>query len=261
MNHNARSFTDWLSERNDVIRMARAIRTIIRILAGALAFSFAWLKFSGIPLPDLNNDNNATIILRIALILYYSAWLGGVLLDSRDEEDILLTTPYNGKLPFVGLGLCALITAVFGLMCWVDTYHRFLIVLFIFWIVDKFSWMYMSIQIIQPSVKASRIKYEEDNDQLFIEQLDQISGFFKNNWHWWRFGFGLLYIGVLIVFANTSLGDTVVNKIDFLSTATFFSVGILIFIIVFEVWVWFFRLRRHFIFRFITKFRKKQKIK
>lgn len=231
--------------------MARKTRILVRVLAAALALSFAWLKLRGVPFPRLTSETTATILFRSALILYYFGWLAGVLMDTRDEEDLLVAAPNRGRLPLVGLILAITISVVFGLLCWVDTYRKLALALALLWILDKTGWVYLYKTLLGPEITRARSIYKNEGDLFLAEQVNQLEEFFTAPWHWWRFGCGLGLVLVINVLTWTELGSYVALITTYVTKASLISLSLLLFVVIFEGWIWVYRLRRFHAIRFL----------
>jgi hypothetical protein len=145
------------------------------------------------PVPRLETELAATWLLRSALIVYYLALLGGVLLDTKDAEAVLSEAPNEGRFPLVGVGNCVLIALLFGLLCWVDSYKQFAIALAAYWIANMASWKYF-VAFLEPAMKRATDVYQLDEEYLLVERVRQMQTFFTSSWHWWRFGLGAVGI-------------------------------------------------------------------
>ena len=144
-------------------------------------------------------------------------------MDTRDEEDVLHAAPAQGKIPIIGVTICALITAVFGVMCWVDTYKKFAIVLAVFWLLDMLAWKYLMFVILEPAMDASIRVYRQDKDFFLLEQVQGLKTFLTGGWHWWRFWIGLIAIGGVNILTFSDIGTNLAERVDIFSKTSFLS--------------------------------------
>lgn len=235
---------DVFTEKSRLLRMTRLTRTLVRSLAATLAFAFAWLKLNGFPLPRLDTDLAATFFLRLALVIYYLAWLFGVLLDIQDEETVLAEAPHRGRLPVAAFGLCILITVVFGVLCWVKSYQEFMITLTVFWLVNLIAWRYLVIKLTRSAIEASRARYEAVQAYFHVERLRHLDAYLHGRWQWYRFASGLVVMCALSVVVLGDFAPQLANRLPRLSPDSLISLAILIFVVVFEGWIWGFRVKR-----------------
>lgn len=233
-----------ITAKNRLIRMARLARILIRLLAGILAIAFAWLKLSGFPLPRLDTNLAATVFLRIALVTYYFAWLFGTTFDTRDEETLLAAAPNRGRIPVAAIGICVVITVVFGVLCWVDSYEKFAIALAAFWLLNILAWRYLVTKLTGPAIRTSYSTYKQEGAYFFVEKVRQLERYLEGRWQWYRFAAGLVGVIIVNLVVFSSLGDRVASGIALLSRDSFASLTILLFVLIFEAWVWYFRIKR-----------------
>jgi hypothetical protein len=242
-------------------RMARRIRTLVRVLAGGLALIFGWLKLRGVPFPRLESDAVAHLLLRSALVIYYFAWLAGVVFDTRVEEEVLYAAPQKGKIPPIAVGICILVVVVFGLLCWVDTYRQFIVLLAFFWVVDILGWRYYLVaHLIRPAMQESLDTYKAEGAYFLVEQARQLDAYITGSWKWARFGVGLGFIGVLAVLAFTRGAEIVAQRANFLSVSSLLSLGILLWVLCMEGWIWYHRLRSTFIIRYLEEMKARYRL-
>ena len=248
---------ELLRDKTELSRMVRRFRTLIRILAASLAIAFAWLKLRGVDFPRLESQAAATILLRASLVFWYFSWLAAVLLDTRDEEDVLHRAPRGGRLPRVGLALCLVITVLFGLLCAVSTFEQFAVFLAAYWLINVVGWVYLISALLGPAMRASREYYDDIEDLFLVEQVRQLQRFLEGHWQWWRFGTGILAIAGINFVVFSKQGATLASHVEQLSEASLISLSILLFVVLFEIWVWVPRIRRWLAIRYLGQLREK----
>jgi hypothetical protein len=77
------------------------------------------------------------------MIIYYFSWVFGSLLDAHDQALVYLTAPDGGRVPITAIGMMVALAAVFGVLCWVDTYQKFSQALGLFWLINILAWQYL----------------------------------------------------------------------------------------------------------------------
>jgi hypothetical protein len=253
--------TRTIHSKTELSRMARKIRSFVRILAAMLALIFGWLKLQGVPLPRLESDGVALLLLRLALVIYYFAWLSGVLFDTRVEEEVLYAAPQKGKIPPIAYGICVLVVVVFGVLCWVKNYPQFIVVLTFFWVVDILGWRYYLVaRLIQPAMQESLETYKAEGAYFLVEQARQLEAYIAGSWKWARFWAGLGFIGVLAVLAFTRGAEIVAQRAGFLSASALLSLGILLWVLSMEGWIWYHRLRSTFVIRYLEEMKTRYRL-
>jgi hypothetical protein len=229
-------------------------------LAGLLALIFGWLKLRGVPFPRLESDAVAHLLLRLALVIYYFAWLAGVVFDTRVEEEVLYAAPQKGKIPSIAISICVLVVIVFGLLCWVDSYRQFIVALATFWVIDILGWTYLVAYLIRPAMQESLATYKAEGAYVLLEEARQLDAYIAGKWKWTRFGVGLGFIGVLAGLAFTRGAEIVAQRANFLSAASLLSLGILLWVLSMEGWIWFHRLRSMFIIRYLGEMKTRYRL-
>ncbi len=231
-----------ISGRDKVIGVARKTRLIVKILAAFLVLTFAWLKLRGFPIPVIDSDEAATLILRSALILYYLSWVG-ITSDVDDLELVLIEPPNKGRLPITGVVMAAIITVVFGILCAVHTHRQFIFAFSGFCFLDFLGWRYVDAKLLRVPFENSRATYERLKDYTALEKLGTVKDLIVGTWHWWRFTVGGILIVVLIGLTFSDITNKIASYTGVFSRASFLSFAILVFIVFYESWHWVERIR------------------
>lgn len=124
-------------ERNiNKARFYSSIQLSIKLSSGILIFIFGFLKFSNLPIQQFLNPVIKDYIVKLAMFIYFSAWIFGGSSDLNLHKKIHDHVRINWEIkkwvyPFL-LGLLI----VFGLLCYIQDVKSFVIMLLIFRIID-----------------------------------------------------------------------------------------------------------------------------
>ena len=233
-----------LVEKRILNRLGAKTRLLTRASAALLAGAFAWLKLEGVPFPAITTEPAATVVLRLALVLYYFGWLLAVMVDTRDEEDVLLKAPNSGRLSPLALAIIVSISLGFGVLCWVRDYRDFVVALGAFWGLNIVAWQYLLRRVVRPAIRSTLDALSETGTLFDNEKVRSLEHFLCGSWQWWRFAVGGLSLGVLASLAFSRLAQLVAAQLGFLSASGAMACAILIHILAFESWMWWKRMQR-----------------
>jgi len=227
-------------EKEDVIQLARRARLMVRVAAFGLVLVFGWLKLHGVDLAPLAKDVTAELLFQVSLALYFLCWVAGPLSDIADQERVYLRPPTKrGQMPLGGWVTWILLTTVFGILCWVDSYKKFSICLFAFLFLNVVTWQYLVRGVLRSTVKRLEKEYRESEDYIGLEQLKLVYGRYLNgNWQWLRFAVGAVVIALLVTTSFTALGMALAVRLDQPTPELVISGEILLFVVVMEGWIW-----------------------
>jgi hypothetical protein len=139
-----------------------------------------------------------------------------------------------------------LIAAMFGILCYVNTWTEFASFLAIYLTINVISWQYMIKIVLTPTFKASEETYRQRKKFAHLEQLYLVyKQYLCGKWQWARFITG----GFIVVLMNWlsfryRRGESVMQiGPKFVELELLISLTILLFVVVMETWIWFWRLR------------------
>jgi hypothetical protein len=162
-----------------------------RIAVGAIAtilpVIFVWLLFKDVPASQLIEGTDNVIITKVALSLYYAAWLVGAPADLRMQEKIYLIDPRRGAFPKSFLAITPAFLAAAGLLLWAQKHETYLaITLLCFFAVTTILWFRVKYWAL-PLIKATREYYELDPDGNFeIEKVGIVRELIIGDWQVYR---------------------------------------------------------------------------
>ncbi len=230
------------------IKGARRMRRAINLAAGIILALFAWLQFSRAEVLSAVSGVPAQVVSRIALVLYYAAWVSGPKSDLDALEIILSRPPKKFGLP--DFGIVALFALGFGALCWANTPQKFVIFLAVFWTID-----YLGVRLRLAKLAregADRALDAAGSDLAKIIRiravLDQVCG----PWRWMRFyvGYLLILVLALLVFGNGAVSVArILNSLMSVSDKLVIATATLGFVLAVELWMWKHRFSRDAIMR------------
>lgn len=234
---------DPTRQKTDLIKQVRTAEAVVGLFAGLLAAIFGWLQFKEIDFGPLTHDLSARAVFRLALFLYYAAWATGLPWDACEQELVYVKGPGQRRVLRDSLAIGGLVTGLFFLMLWVDSYQTFAIFLALFLVLNVIAWLYL-VKIILPDIVASsETHYATWTNYIGLEQLHLVfTRYLTGAWQWWRFGTGALLILIINILASTTLAAAAGPKLA-LSADMCISLTILLYVAVMEGWIWIWRLR------------------
>lgn len=235
---------DIAKEKNQLMKLLSSTRTWMSILASGLVLVFGWLKLKGVSIIPLTSDSFTTVLLRGSMILYFFSWVFGASWDAHDQGLVYLTAPNKGRIPVIAIFLMIIITLVFGILCWVDSYVKFAAVLGIFWLVNLIAWQYMMRKLVGEVITKSSTILLQLGHHLELARLHIVRDYLSGSWQWWRFCIGAVLIICINVLANTNVPNDIKAATNVLSAEFVMVFSIFLFVAVVELWIWVMRIKR-----------------
>ena len=231
-------------KKKNQLALFKKTRLIITLVASTLGLYFGFLQISGIEVDAFKNDGFADTLMKIALLIYYLAWLNGTLMDLKDEEAIFILPPNKGKFTFSAIFMIIILAILFFLLCTYKSKQLFAVILDIFMLVNIYSWRYL-IRFISNSVKENKEFYDIGNKNFkFIYLKLMVDDYLKANWQWWRFGVGVIVLIGINILVFTDLSLMISSDLKLRSAELVKALGFILFILVTEGWIWYKRLQR-----------------
>ena len=235
--------------RDYTIKLAWTIRLFLWITSVILTIIFSWLKLEGIPFSVITNDIVASYILKISLIIYFFSWILGCNFDIYYQTLVYETVPNKGDIPKLGYFAIFGIVILFGLLCWIDSFKKFSLVLPCFWILDHLSLIYMIKKIVNPALKDSLDYNQKEHNYRNIEKINVISEYLRGIWAKWRFLVGFSILLFIIFLSFTDYPSKLSNYLTWKSADFVISLSILFFVLLVEIWIWLRRIGVRICFR------------
>ena len=237
----ARTKRDTLDGAHFTMQAARYMRFLVGIAAILLPAGFAWLKFHDVDLTPIRNEVTATFLFRLALVLYYICWIAGIKSDIDDLEMVFVVPPKKKHLYGGGTSFAIAITAMFAILCYVDSIEKFAVYSAVFLIVDVCSWRYLIKVVLVAPARASKSFFLTENKLFDLARLELVYDEYKRaNWQWARYGAGAIIILIvnIIAFSNSS---SVVTEFLGDAKSLAISTAVLSYVMVMEIWIWLMR--------------------
>lgn len=238
------SVFDLAKEKNQLIKMLSLTRIWISILSGGLVLIFGWLKLKGVSIIPLTTDSAARFLLSGSMVLYYFSWVFGASWDAKDQALVYLTAPNKGRIPIMAMGLMVILTVVFAILCWVDTYKKFAMVLGVFWFVNLIAWQFLVRKLSRRTIAISSAILLNSGHHMELAKLNIIREYIDGSWEWWRFIVGGLFILCINILANTDIPHYIKAATNVLSDEFVMVFSIALFIAIVELWMWLMRIKR-----------------
>jgi hypothetical protein len=245
-------------------KIFRRTKTLIKTIALILAFFFTWLEFRNIMIAreviPLLTDKLSNTFFKIVIVIYYFSWLAGTSKDLDDEEYTFLTAPNSGKLSISALGSMAVLAGLFAWLCGASTPKSIAIVLTTFFISNVLGWIYLK-WYIKEAIEKSIEKYENRKDNLGLYKISIIKTYLWGKWEIYRFITGFIILLILDIFAFSNLSQ-IITKYLMLPSSQFLIVFMFfVYVIIMEIWIWFYRIERNITFKVVNKLKEVAQIK
>lgn len=104
-------------DKNAMIAVARHARAVTRIAGGVLVLLFGWLKLNNEAVGRALSGSSPEFLLRVALALYYLAWVLGATNDTNEQELAYAVPPSSAAFPKGGYMAAASLVAALAFLC------------------------------------------------------------------------------------------------------------------------------------------------
>ena len=176
-------------------------RTFVWIVSGLFGMVFAFLLLSNIPIATTINSAGSHTLTRIALVIYYNAWVFAQPIEFGMMRRVYIVDPNHGKIPkslfFV---IPALVMIGFLLILFQENEQLLSIVLGLFFIIDVALWQTVRMLAV-PMKEASTKIFNEERMYIRLEQLKcYVDDYLRGTWQFYRFPvIAIFLIAVLLV--------------------------------------------------------------
>jgi hypothetical protein len=224
-------------------------RAVIWIAAFGLPAAFCWLKLHDISFATILGQVKDQIVHRMAIVLYFTSWVLGAQSDLSMQEHLIGNAKSSSKLP-IAVGIAGgLLVCGFAGICSVSSPFWFSIALVGFISIDYIGWyQVMRSHIARTFEKASKSAYVDwesaahEQDRLrHIQRIIEINAakdLHTGNWKHARYVTGLILTGFLVVTALPIFAAWWQHLIPGIPAPVLGSLGFLVFVLVFEAWMW-----------------------
>jgi hypothetical protein len=250
---------DPRDDKTEVMRLNRTAQKAIGIIAFVLPLLFAYLSFKDVPIQDilksLSSQSAASILWKITLTIYFLAWVFGTKNDAEDQELVYRHVPDRGRLSSQSIGVIAGIFVLMAILLWSPNFELFAGALSAFFLFNIFAWRYLVSTIVNPSVEASLASIRSRGDYVGGEELLVVADYLRGRWQWYRFSLGaLIIVGLWGLVAIKYLQIKIPGIPESVSWELAQVFGIIIYVVVLELWIWSKRLQTKIALDFLEDF-------
>ncbi len=228
-----------VAAQKGTIKAARVAKTTLKVAGGGLVFAFGFLKFHGLDFAPLVHDLSAQLLLRGTLAIYLFCWVAGLTWDIDDQELIYAAPPDIRRVTTMCVGAFIGLAIPFGVLCYVQSYRAFAVVLSAFLLFNVVCWLGL-IKFVLPDPVAKTAEYYvgEKADVELMELRLFANRYLKGRWQRRRFCAGAVIVALIDAVAFTGLYERVdvlrqVGSKDFV-----LAILVLVFVLVMEIWIW-----------------------
>jgi hypothetical protein len=238
----------------ELSQMARRVRYAIKAVMIGLGALFALFQIKGIDFQSVLNgllDNNAAtatelLLLKTAMVLYYSCWIAGALWDTEVQENVYRIAPNRGIMPPQGWALFGIVgasAAVLAVLCWAGSPHYFAAALAGFLLINYITWRVLVDRVIKESIRDGIATYSSAQQFAKLESLKLWAVYIDGAWQNYRFGVGGAIVTILCVIAFSPLIGAVSRMTGVSSENLLVILGIFIYLATLEGWIWIMRVK------------------
>ena len=224
--------------------MANQLRILVGVIAFLLLLLFGWLSLQDTLFILFNSNQSAEIVFKFAITIYFVSWLHGPQFDLKDMKYFILVAPEKGKLPMMAVSIIIMAGVLFALLCISRDIKVFSLLLLVFRSIDRFGNIYLSKKY-EPALDSSIEIFKKQNDFIEVLICEAVRGIARSKQISNRYIFSLTLIILMIIFAFTNLNIKISALIRLDDPELLFSLTVLFYVIVHEIWTWYVRLNRH----------------
>jgi hypothetical protein len=229
---------------------ARFTRTVIKWVAFGLGAYFTYLQVKDIRADVILTPVASDLLWRSSLVIYYWCWIFGSYFDTNIQELAYASFPGKGKWPVQAFGALFLLVLVAGALLGAQgniTYFSLALAAFV--TVDHLLWFYLK-HVLKDSARDSRAEYKKGHRYYDLEILNAVDYQVQGPWKYRRLVAGATIVLVINLFAFSQIFrgffvQAVELAAPWLSvqdaTNLAYSLLVLLFVGVMEVWHWFMR--------------------
>lgn len=222
-----------------VLATTRRARLLVRLAAVVLVGGFGWLQYKNAPIAEALSGASPELLLRLSLLLYFICWVYGANVDT-DEQELAYQAGLDSKFPRGGYLSAVAIALVFAALCLIRSPGAFAVLLLCFLAINVITWRYLVTRIVSRAAEASEAAYVGQGEHGSQIILRQFVGYIGGSWQWWRFVYG----GVLcLAMVWVAFGNPPVRFPSYLNRDLLLSLLLVFYVITFEGWIWYMRLR------------------
>jgi hypothetical protein len=237
----------------------------VNTVCGILAAVFAWLQFRNYGIAQLIEKTEPEAFLRCIMFGFYLCWVFGPNFDVKVQKLVYVKDPHGGALTSTGLILLILFSLSAIFMLWATSNEKtFFIALTLFIILNLAGYFFIYHRM-RPAAKASGQLFYSGGNFFRFAQLVYVTEYMFGTWQRYRFLFLVVSIFLLDLLCFLTPVRTYVSALihqiipieQTTISALLPDVGLLLFLIVSEGWIWTQRLKVSVALKTIEELSKK----
>ena len=244
--------TKQSEEKNKTVELVNKSKFWIRTLAIAVGLGYGWLKFKGFDFHPVINQVSTELLIKLSLSIYYFSWWFGATLDGSDQGIVFQKVINNGKVPKLGIFTAITVAISFFILCAYWESQILPTILMIFWIINFIQWKVFTKYVMRPYYNQNQEFYSKLKNQLIRKRFDIVYSFLYSNWQYYRFLVGFIFlIPTVILTISNKYNDFFVKNLK--EKQFIIALLILLFVLIVEGWIWYYRLKRKFTIKILTE--------
>lgn len=225
----------------DSVRVAEITLAVITFLmiTGAKV-----VKLRSVPaMPELD-ATWARFFIELALYLYFLSWIFGARSDLKAQEHVTRDLEELREPLWIMLFVsAALLVGAFAALWLVKGFVTFAVTLAVFLAIDVGASIVYYGRLVK-QFERSRVTSRAKNNLLAIREVDVVERFTVGRWRKWRWGVRFGVLAVLVGLHGADISDKIAAGSPALTGDAVDGLGVLLYVVVFELWIWGARLRR-----------------
>jgi hypothetical protein len=242
---------DLLQGINNIENLAWWATIFVNVVCGILVAVFAWLQFRNYSIAQLIEKTEPEAFLRCIMLGFYLCWVFGPNFDVKVQKRVYVKDPLRGELTSVGLLLLVVFSLSAIFMLWATSNERtFFAALSLFIVLNVVGYFFIYHRM-RPAAEASGHLFYSTGNLFRFAELMLVTEYMFGRWQRYRFLFMVIAVSILDVLCfSVPLRNYIsgtIHQIVPLEQATLASLlpdlGLLVFLLVSEGWIWTQRLK------------------
>ena len=120
----------------------------------------------------------------------------------------------------------------------------FSLALIVFLTIDLVLSRYYYWRVLHGQFMSSREQFMEKNNTLSALEVDIVDDYMNDRWRFWRHGFGFALATLFLIADATGISRSIASFTGAFSPDSLLALSILTLVLVLEMWIWAFRVKR-----------------
>lgn len=259
---------DLLKGMSSIENLAWWATIFVNVVCGILVAVFAWLQFRNYGIAQLIEKTEPEAFLRCIMFGFYLCWVFGPNFDVRVQKLVYVKDPHGGELTSVGILLLVLFSLSAIFMLWATSSEKTFFVALTIFIILNLAGYFFIFHRMRLAAKASGHLFYSTGNFFRFAQLILVTEYMFGTWQRYRFLFMVISICILDALCFiTSLRSNISNLIhqiipieETTISSLLPDLGLLLFLIISEGWIWTQRLRVSVAIKTIEELSKNYKL-